>query len=343
MPAVFAHTDPLQSSYGSCMYRKHVGCSGTLHFLRFAKTNTHLSHSVRQSRSNGTGSSHVCRGSGQGSTGQPLPEEEDSDKVQDSTAPLAHDRYSAGDDAVEAGLEADWRAFRARLVAGEQALSNSPKPNDRGEAIVTSTIGTLGKSWAHPIPVPEAGCILVATEKLDGQVIFERTVIFLLCVGHNKPREGPFGLILNRPIVQTIKELEPTNRTFANTFGNCQLFYGGPLEADMFLQMGEGRGENHFEEVIPGIRYGGSTGLQLATDLAKDGIVVPHDFRFYVGYAGWGFDQLMNEIATGLWCVAACSPDLIKKTPTDHLWQEVLLLMGGRYADLSRKPKPDSF
>lgn len=315
-----------------------VACSRTLHFCRSGTINAY----ANPFKSKPAGSSHVCRGSGQGSTEQSLPEE-DSDNGEDSTEPISDDSISPGYETREAALQADWRTFRASLVAGEQVLSDSLKPDNLDEATADSTTWTVGKNWAHPLTVPEAGCVLVASEKLDGEVYFERSVILLLRVGSNQPREGPFGIILNRPILQSINELEPTNRTLANTFGKCQLFYGGPLESDMFLLMQESRAHNNFEEVIPGIYYGCSDGLQDAADLVNDGAVLPHDFRFYVGYAGWALDQLMNEIATGLWCVAACSPDLIRTTSSDSLWQEVLLLMGGHYADLSRKSKGNGF
>lgn len=303
--------------------------SKTSRFCEFGLRGAHDKPSTRlprsDRRSTAAGSRHVCRGSGQGSTEQSLPEE-DSDKVQDSSAPVD-------------ALEADWRAFRARLVAGEQGLSNSPEPDDVGEAFVDSTTSILGKSWAHPLLVPESGCVLVATEKLDGQIDFERTVVLILRIGSNKPREGPYGIILNRPVLRTINELNPTNRQLANTFGNCQPFHGGPLESDMFLLMREVGENNRFEEVVPGIYYGGSNDLHHAVDLVKDGAAFPQDFRFYIGYTGWDLDQLMNEIETGWWHVAACSPNLIRATSSESLWQEILLLMGGLYADLGRKPK----
>lgn len=113
--------------------------------------------------------------------------------------------------------ELDWRAFRARLVQSEQAgvgttnLEGSPPPAE--------------KRWAHPILEPEAGCVLIATEKLDGQQNFERTVILLLSPGSStNPREGPYGLILNRPISRRVKDIKPKDRSLVKHFGNCLVY-----------------------------------------------------------------------------------------------------------------------
>jgi putative transcriptional regulator len=48
---------------------------------------------------------------------------------------------------------------------------------------------------------------------------------------------------------------------------------------------------------------------------------------------------LKKEIAAGLWCVAACSSDLIASASTAGLWEEVLQLMGGKYLELSKRPR----
>lgn len=277
----------------------------------------------------------VCRGLRGGGGGNSPSDEDDPDKDHDSVAPLADRKVPLGDEATH---EADWRAFRASLVAGEQALGKESSLHDANEASVIGITGALGKTWAHPLFVPEAGCVLVATDKLDGQIDFERTVILLLRVGSNKPREGPFGVILNRPTSQTINNLEPENRTLADVFGNCPYFYGGPLESELFLLTQEGGSHKQFAEIIPGISHIGLGGLQHAARLLKDGTVTVNDFRFYVGYAGWGFEQLMNEIASGYWHVAACSTSLLRLTSSDRLWQKTLRLMGGQYAELSRKP-----
>ncbi|MCH80662.1 hypothetical protein A2U01_0001433, partial [Trifolium medium] len=204
----------------------------------------------------------------------------------------------------------------------------------------------LGTKWAHPIPVPETGCVLVATEKLDGVRTFERTVVLLLRSGTRHPQEGPFGIVINRPLHKKIKHMKPTNRDLVTTFSDCSLHFGGPLEASMFLlKSGEKLKVPGFEEVVPGLCFGARNSLDDAAGLVKKGIIKPHDFSFFVGYAGWQMDQLRDEIESDYWYVAACSSSLLYEALTDSsegMWEEILQLMGGHYSELSRKPKQDS-
>ncbi|KAL5776236.1 hypothetical protein ACOSP7_009162 [Xanthoceras sorbifolium] len=232
----------------------------------------------------------------------------------------------------------DWREFRANLFAREQV--DKVESDAKNQGGTTHDSKTLGLKWAHPIPVPETGCVLVATEKLDGIRTFERTVVLLLRSGTRHPQEGPFGVVINRPLHKKIKNMKPTNNELATTFADCSLHFGGPLEASMFLLKAGQSKLPRFEEVIPGLCFGARNSLDEAAGLVKKGVLKPQDFRFFVGYAGWQLDQLREEIDSDYWYVAACSSDLICGG-SENLWEEILQLMGGHYSELSRKPKQD--
>ncbi|KAG8392009.1 hypothetical protein BUALT_Bualt01G0247000 [Buddleja alternifolia] len=237
----------------------------------------------------------------------------------------------------------NWREFRASLYIQEQAENaDSIHNQDRTSAVSKA----LPLKWAHPISAPENGCLLVATEKLDGVRTFERTVVLLLRSGTRNPQEGPFGVVINRPLHKKMKHMNPTNAELATTFADCSLHFGGPLDASMFLlRAEETTGQPGFEEVIPGVYFGSRNSLDDASGLVKRGTLGPHDFRFFMGYAGWQIDQLIEEIESDYWYVAACSSNLIlrgsQNSTSDGLWEEILQLMGGHYSELSRKPKQD--
>ncbi|KAJ0614179.1 hypothetical protein HanIR_Chr02g0059541 [Helianthus annuus] len=231
----------------------------------------------------------------------------------------------------------DWREFRAMLHLNQQSMLNKQE-----EGVVAES-KRLGSKWAHPLTSTETGCVLVATEKLDGVQTFERSVVFLLGSGTRHPQEGPFGVIINRPLHKKIKHMKPTNLHLATTFSECSLHFGGPLEASIFLLKTNGKNNVlDFEEVVPTLCFGSRNGLDEASALVKNGVFKPQDFRFFVGYAGWQLDQLREEIEAGLWHVAACSSNLIfGGAQNESLWEEILQLMGGSYSELSRKPKQD--
>jgi putative AlgH/UPF0301 family transcriptional regulator len=206
----------------------------------------------------------------------------------------------------------------------------------------------LPQKWAHAITMPEAGCVLVATEALDDDSIFERTVIFLLMLGSRGTFDGPFGVILNRPLYTKIKNVNPAFRDQATPFGDSPLFFGGPVDMSMFLVKTNEQNRSRlkgFEEVIPGICYGIRTDLEKAAVLMKSGAIGTQDLRFYVGHAAWDYEQLLGEIRAGFWAVASCSTELISdalKGDPSCLWTEILQLMGGQYSELSQKPKEDN-
>ncbi|XAR51698.1 hypothetical protein NMG60_11006409 [Bertholletia excelsa] len=232
-------------------------------------------------------------------------------------------------------LDADWRSFRARLVAGERNL-RPEDPFTAADRADQPPPVTIGDKWAHPIHEPEKGCLLIATEKLDGVHIFERTVILLLATGP----VGPTGIILNRPSLMSIKETKSTVLDIAGTFSDRPLFFGGPLDEGLFLVSpgtsgsggddgGVGR-SGVFEEVMKGVYYGTKESVGCAAEMVKRNTVAVGDFRFFDGYCGWERQQLRDEIQAGYWTVAACSPSVIglSRVGPVGLWEEVLGLIG---------------
>lgn len=235
----------------------------------------------------------------------------------------------------------DWREFRAFLCDLEKAETASTGSHNKDGAHLNSK--PLGLKWAHPISSPENGCVLIATELLDGIRSFERTVVLLLRSGTRNPREGPFGIIINRPLPRRIKDMEPTNPNLRTTFAECSLHFGGVLETSTFLLRTEKKTKlPGFDEVVPGLYFGERNSLDDAAGLVKKGVLKPQDVKFFQGYVGWQFDQLRDEIESkGYWHIAACSANLVHGASMEGLWEEILQLMGGDYSELSRKPKQD--
>ncbi|KAG8068654.1 hypothetical protein GUJ93_ZPchr0005g15415 [Zizania palustris] len=239
-----------------------------------------------------------------------------------------------------------WRDVRANLVRREQELLVDPSAPAEPKTSSGETVHQLPQKWAHPITMPEAGCVLVATEVLDDDSVFERTVILLLRLGSRGTFDGPFGVILNRPLYTKIKHVNPSFQNQSTPFGDSPLFFGGPVEMSMFLvRTNDSSRLKGFEEVIPGICFGFRTDLEKAAVLMKSGAIRSQDVRFFVGHAAWDYEQLLSEIREGYWAVASCSTELISDalaTDPSCLWTEILQLMGGHYSELSQKPKQDT-
>ncbi|KAJ1286633.1 hypothetical protein BS78_03G367400 [Paspalum vaginatum] len=252
-----------------------------------------------------------------------------------SIACCSFNKARSSEDGAAPPIDPDWRSFRAQLYFNEQITNKSvaiPGVATTMPPSQPAQPAKIGNKWAHPLVDPEKGCLLIATEKLDGSHIFERTVILLLS---SAGALGPFGVILNRPSLMSIKEAESIfadDAEIAGAFSGRPLFFGGPLE-ECFFVLGPRAAAGSdvvartglFEEVMPGIHYGTRESVGCAAELAKRGVVGVRDFRFFDGFCGWEREQLRDEVRAGLWRVAACSPAVLglASVVKGGLWEEV--------------------
>jgi len=158
---------------------------------------------------------------------------------------------------------------------------------------------------------------------------FHRTVV-LVC--EHDPN-GAMGLVLNRPSPipadQAIPELDEALRE------GDTLWVGGPVQTTSVVVLAD------FEdEGTPALRVHGDVGLVLPeADLERVPTAVRRA-RAYLGYAGWGPDQLDGELERDDWIVADFRPDDAFTDDPGGLWSRVLERKGGQYALLATMP-PD--
>jgi putative transcriptional regulator len=76
--------------------------------------------------------------------------------------------------------------------------------------------------------------------------------------------------------------------------------------------------------VLEGVRLG--TALEILRDIAADR--GPRRFLFFLGYAGWGSDQLEQEIARNDWLVAPAAVDLLFDVPAEERWEKAIRILG---------------
>ncbi|OVA11929.1 Protein of unknown function UPF0301 [Macleaya cordata] len=190
----------------------------------------------------------------------------------------------------------------------ESSNSLDPAPIDDNCSRVTK-----GNTWAHILSEPEKGCLLIATEKLDGVHIFERSVILLLSIDST----GPTGIILNRP--SSLTETRSTVTDVEDIFVDRPLFFGGPLDGKLIL-VGPKKGDDEevvrrsgvFKELMEGLYYGTKEqSVECAAEIVKRNEVRVEEFRVFEGYCWWGKDKLKEEIRSGYWNVIACSTNII--------------------------------
>jgi len=98
----------------------------------------------------------------------------------------------------------------------------------------------------------------------------------------------------------------------------------------------------HGHPDVPHSAEVGSTGVFLAElPRALEGALAsdhPYgSFKFYVGQMEWAAGELDQQVEAGAWLPAAASRAVVLKQCIGlpvPLWREILLLMGGEYAEL---------
>ena len=160
------------------------------------------------------------------------------------------------------------------------------------------------------------GCLLVASPELVDPN-FARTVV--LIIHHDE--DGSFGLVLNRPLGQTLAEVLPD---LAPAATEVPVLQGGPVQTEM-LQL-VSRSEVAGRVIVPSLSVGATLGDLLDSPSERQ------DMRAYLGYAGWGAKQLEDETAAGGWIVAPARAGHVFDVPPEQLWITVLRELGGPYA-----------
>ena len=176
----------------------------------------------------------------------------------------------------------------------------------------------------------KAGDILIAKPFLqDGH--FKRSVIYMC--EHNT--EGSLGFVINKPHGLLLRDVFPHLKN-----GNFPLFDGGPVSPNQLFYthtLGSKLSDSHY--IAEDVYWGGNF-FELS-EMIEKGEVLSHQIRFYIGYSGWGGEQLSGELERDMWFSKhALYPDLININPED-LWGEELVKINPGYkafADFSFDP-----
>ncbi len=166
---------------------------------------------------------------------------------------------------------------------------------------------------------PAKGTILIA-EPFLGDPSFDRSVI-LLTEHHD---DGSVGFVLNRPLDLKIRQVLDG---FADY--NEPIFYGGPVQQNnLFYLHNQGELIPESVEVYPGIYWGGK--ISAVKELIESELIDESEIKFFLGYSGWGKNQLDDEIKDKSWMVVKPKFDLFQSDPKT-LWKDLLISLGGDY------------
>lgn len=174
---------------------------------------------------------------------------------------------------------------------------------------------------------PSAGILLIADPFLK-DINFMRSVV-LLC---DYQKEGSMGFVLNRLLKNTLDEILPEMEGV-----RLPVFMGGPVQTDTlhFLHICPDMIPGS-QEITDGIYWGGD--FEMVKDLLHKRMIDPHSIRFFVGYSGWGVEQLDEELKSESWITSMANKKLVFDNRTEDIWKESLKLLGGEYSRMTNYP-----
>ena len=174
---------------------------------------------------------------------------------------------------------------------------------------------------------PASGILLIADPFLKDPN-FLRTVVFLC--EHKK--EGSFGFVLNRQYENTLDELIPELEGH-----QVPVYYGGPVQIDSIHFLHQYPDEiPGGQEVVKGVYWGGD--FDAVVDLIKKSAIDADKIRFFIGYSGWGEEQLNTEMKEKTWLTVKANRKLIFHNKQEEIWKDSLKHLGGEYEMMANFP-----
>ncbi len=178
---------------------------------------------------------------------------------------------------------------------------------------------------------PQKGRVLISEPFLSGSY-FNRAIIFLVDHGI----DGSVGFILNKLYEQQLPD-------FSNHFPDFHvpIFIGGPVSTDSLYYI-HTLGEHipNSIHISDNLYWGGD--FEHMKDLINSGFVHPSQVRFFLGYSGWGKDQLNEELNENSWLVSDINPKSVM-VEQDLRWKTMVKNMGGPYTLWENYPENPRF
>ena len=177
--------------------------------------------------------------------------------------------------------------------------------------------------------LPSRGKILISEPFLRDKT-FGRSVVLLI----DHTMEGSMGLILNKPLPISLNDVLSEFKHL----DRIPLFKGGPLNVDTLFYLHTLTNIEGSLSVGKGIYMNGNF------DAIKDYILQGNDFegkiRFFLGYSGWEYEQLIEEIKENTWLITKDeNSSYMNIKDSDNLWKTSLEKLGGKYEIWSRFPQ----
>ncbi len=164
------------------------------------------------------------------------------------------------------------------------------------------------------------GQLLIADPSILDDISFGRSVVLLTEYSKN----SAVGFVINKPSIYKVNDLIPEI--------NCDftVYQGGPVEQDNLYfihQIPQYIPESH--ELSNGLYWGGN--FEKLESLLNNQQINSDEIRFFLGYSGWGANQLEDEIALKSWHIANNNYSNLFSVSEKQIWKKELLKKGEEF------------
>ena len=178
---------------------------------------------------------------------------------------------------------------------------------------------------------PKKGRVLIA-EPFMGDPYFKRAVVLLTEYDKN----GVLGFILNKQINSNISDLLKDFPKF-----NAPVHIGGPVQSDsLFYIHSQGDFIKESIQITDQLYWSGN--FSQLKNMIENQEIFPNEIIFFIGYSGWDFKQLEEEIKEDSWIISELKSNNIRDLKDSNLWKNTLNQMGPKLSILTSFPEDPS-
>ncbi|MCW5603830.1 MAG: YqgE/AlgH family protein [Burkholderiales bacterium] len=180
--------------------------------------------------------------------------------------------------------------------------------------LLAFTVAASAPAAARDRDADIGSAILLAANPGLNDPVYARTVL-LAAPG---PNGWHFGLIVNRPTDRSLSSLFPEHVPSRKV--KEAVHFGGPMATHALLALVKRKSS-------PGndaLRFSEELYLAVASTTVDSVIEsTPGDARFYMGWVVWRPGELRAELRAGYWSVHNADTNLVFRSDTKTLWQEL--------------------
>lgn len=156
---------------------------------------------------------------------------------------------------------------------------------------------------------------------------FTRSVVYLC----NHDKEGTFGFSLNKRFEFNLNELVEHVQ-----IPDIPVYVGGPVGNDALHFLHQYPAITDAQKIKDGLYWGGN--FNDVVSLLQSGAYDINKIKFFVGYSGWGANQLQEEMNEKSWLVAQADSKIIFETSCELVWKESVKKLGKDYQEIINYP-----